>query len=177
MKKLLVLFTVCLSFISLSIKAQSDKQGYDCFILEGTFTEQIGKQHNMQQMTSGMNIGYRFITRMYAYGTWNVVRGLYKDDVTKTYYDSNLLGGGIGFNVASFGKVFNRVVDIDLRASAATSIGDPDWKQTTYGLGVYMKFKGAFSPVFGLDFKHTNSHSGLMPDYWTVGATIGIAIF
>ena len=82
------------------------------------------------------------------------------------------LGRGIGYSL--FRDPKGSIVDI--RAMLGTSVGNVDWKQTTYGIGFQWKILKGVSFILGLGFRHVNSRTSSMPDMNVVYGTIGISL-
>ena len=116
----------------------------------------------MTPTTLNFALGYQLTPRFFAFAKTEGSINLYKKDDVKTYFKSQALGGGLGF------KLFNpktTAQGVDLRLSVTNTIGNADWKYTSYNadLILYPNCKKSRSvPYIGLGFRHINSHtSGL----------------
>ena len=127
----------------------------------------------MKQLTFSGQVGYKIIPRMYVFVKGEGMTGLHKaDNGMKTWTQGSGLGGGIGF----------RLVDvvglgIDLKGTVLTTVGNADWKNTSYeGKVVFsMGTKLPIRPTFGIGFRHTDSRTAGIADYNGMVATIGIS--
>lgn len=132
------------------------------------------KQHNITPMFVGLNLGYYISPRLYAYARYEGLMGLSKVDGVQNYFKSTNLGGGIGY-VLGVIKETNDMSSVRLQVT--NSVGNVDWKNTTYTIGIYshrrLTRNGSWTPVIGLGFKHINSHTIGIRDCNSVFATIG----
>lgn len=108
----------------------------------------------------------------YAYITAEDNLSLYKSQNVKTYSNGTGLGGGLGV------KLLHRIESkhaLDVRAKALSSLGNPDWKRTTYDVSLawYMKSE-KFSPVVELGYRYIDSRTKSFDNYGNVYLSIGL---
>lgn len=173
MKKALFLFL--LAFLVLPMSAQ-EKEGNSfldkCVIevgINGGF-----KNKGYVPLSLNVNLGYQFAPRFYVFLKEEGMLHLYDKDGTKTYLKSEDLGGGIGVRLTNPKTCSDGV---DFRISVTNSIGNADWKHTTYDAQViwYANHETKrVSPYIGIGFKHINSHTTGIPNYNGVYVTAGI---
>lgn len=132
------------------------------------------KNKGMSPTSFGFNLGYQITKNIYAFAKAEGSINLYKKDDMKTYFKSQALGGGLGF------KLYNpktNSLGTDLRFAVTNTIGNADWKYTSYcaDLIIYSnnKKKRTVSPYFGLGFKHINSHTSGLSNWNGIIGTIG----
>ena len=85
-----------------------------------------GTSHDdVRPMELFVNAGYRFMPRMYVFAHAGGMFGLgEKTGGTRAYTRTPLLGGGLGYTLCS-----GDGVALDVRGSAASSLGKADWKR------------------------------------------------
>lgn len=99
-------------------------------------------------------------------------RSLYKSNEVRTYFDGESLGGGIGFHI--LGKK-SPLHAFDARLKVLSSIGNADWKRTSYDANIAWYLKGVmFSPVVELGYRHIDSRSTFMNNYDNIYVSLGI---
>ena len=127
----------------------------------------------MTPTTLNFALGYQLTPRFFAFAKTEGSINLYKKDDVKTYFKSQALGGGLGF------KLFNpktTAQGVDLRLSVTNTIGNADWKYTSYNadLILYPNCKKSRSvPYIGLGFRHINSHTSGLSNWNGITGTIG----
>lgn len=136
------------------------------------------KQHGIQPIIGATNIGWRILPQLSVYARWQGMKGLYDLNGNRTYFNAQNLGGGLEYTFAreSFG---NGSVLFGARAQMTAGIGSPEWKNTTYDLGLTMHLQpkcGKTNIYFGLGFRHINSHTTGLRDLNGIYGTIGFGI-
>lgn len=118
----------------------------------------------------GAKIGYRFIPRMYIFVHGGNTFGLYNEEHGQLYTKSATLGGGLGYTLWRHSNI-----DIDLRASAGSSIGNADWKQTVYDAGITFRIgrRSGIKALVGLGFRHASSRTAGIGTYNGFYGTVG----
>lgn len=178
-KAILMVLVVALSATGLNAQTSDSKSKvWDRLIFNPQLSAGF-KQHDVQPMIIGANIGYEFVPRFYAFIRAEGVYGLYENDGTRTWAKSNNLGGGLGFRLLG-GKeakgTGNFKDGLDLRLMAGTSVGHASWKQTFYDAGLQYYLRGsrfAISPTLGLGYRFTDSRTNAMRDMHTVYVSLG----
>lgn len=157
-----------------------DKAGdsfFDRFVLE-LGVDAGSRQHDIAPMGVGVNVGYGLSSRFYLYARYQGMMGLYDNGDSKTYFNTQNIGGGVGFTFhKGTGKGDTGLWD--LRAQITSSVGNVDWKNTSYDVGVYWRIKSKsskVSPVLGIGFRHINSHTAGIRDCNCIYGTIGFAL-
>lgn len=117
--------------------------------------------------------GIDVVPRLYVFFTSEENKTLYKKDDVKTYYDGSSLGGGLGVKLLNSDKTTQ---SLDIRAKVLSSVGNPDWKRTTYDASVawYLSGKQRFSPVLELGYRYIDSRSNNISNYGSLYVGIGI---
>ena len=144
----------------------------DKLLLEASFTAGM-KNKGMSPMSLNFNIGYNFTPSLYAFAKAEGVIGLYDKEGIKTYTKGTDLGGGLGVKLLNPKKTNER---LDLRVSIVNSIGNANWKHTTYQAEfiLYCNSKKTRTvPYIGIGFKHMNSHTAGIDNWNGIFATIG----
>lgn len=127
---------------------------------------------NVTPIDFSFNAQYDIIPIIYAFASVDRNLALYDADAENCYYEGELLGGGIGIHL--WGNNKDKHV-LDARLKVLTSIGNSDWKQTSYYtcLAWYMK-NLEFSPVVEIGFRHIDSKTSYLNDYRSVFLSIGL---
>lgn len=161
MKKAIFFLSICLfSCLTASAQKAQTKTFADRLMLEMGF-DATTKQHDVSPFGVSVNAGYRFTPRLYAYARYQGTIGLYENGDIRTYAKTQNVGGGIGYVVHKETRQ-SRTDLWSLRAQMTGSIGNVDWKNTTYDIGLYWQSKskcGKVAPTVGIGFRHTNSHT------------------
>lgn len=161
--------------LAMPIKAQNKEascSATDKLLLEANFTAGM-KNKGMSPMSLNFNVGYNFTPRFYAFAKAEGVIGLYDKDGVKTYTKGTDLGGGVGVKLFNPSKASE---GLDFRASVANSIGNADWKHTTYQAEITLycnSKKTRTSPYIGIGFKHMNSHTAGISNWNGIFVTLG----
>ncbi len=174
------IFFAILCLLSCLTTSAQDKTGnlfHDKIMLEMGFEAET-KQHDIFPIGINVNIGYKFTSRLYAYGRYQGIVGLYDDSNFNTYTKTQNIGGGIGYIFHK--EKHNAKTDLwSIRAQMTGSIGNPDWRNTTYDIGIFWQSKygcSRLSPILGLGFRHTNSHTQGIKNHNGIYASIGWGI-
>ncbi len=136
-------------------------------------------QHDVTPVFGGVNVGYEFAPRLYAFARAEVNTGLYEKDGERAWNSAGNLGAGLGFRLlGAKGCCGSRGVKdcLDLRAMAGSSIGHADWKQTFYDAGLEYYFRGrefGCTPTIGLGYRYVDSRTTGLRNYSSVYMTIG----
>ena len=97
---------------------------------------------------------------------------LYKEDDVKTFYKGESLGGGLGINILG---TRNSSHTLDVRLKVLSSIGNADWKRTSYDVNLAWYLKGIiFSPVVEVGYRFVDSRSDYIDNYKNAYLTLGI---
>ncbi|WP_288055315.1 hypothetical protein [Xylanibacter rodentium] len=135
------------------------------------------KGHRM--LSFGGNIGYEFLPKIYAFAHGESVTGLHDIGGMKTYTNTCNIGGGLGYKLfisSITGKNPSHDNSIDIYALMAASVGNTEWKQTVYEAGLKWKITKGISPILGLGFRHTNSHTAGVSNHNGIICSIGFGI-
>lgn len=171
------LFTLMFAFLVLPMNAQEYSEKGSAGFLDKCLVE-VGvnagfKNKGYAPLTMNANLGYHFLPRFYAFAKVEGTLLLYDKDGVKTYLKSQDLGGGLGVKLTNPKTCSD---GIDFRVSLTNSIGNADWKHTTYNANIiwYSNHKNKrTTPYIGLGFKHINSHSAGIPNYNGIYVTVG----
>ena len=132
------------------------------------------KYQCMRPMDITFKVNVDIVKKLYAYIAEENNHNLYKDGDFKTYYDSANLGGGLGVKLLDNDNTIHK---LDLRAGVLSSLGNADWKHTTYGVGLawYLGPKSrAFSPVVEMGYRYADTHTEGMKNYSGFYMSIGL---
>lgn len=135
------------------------------------------KQHDVTPVSYSLNIGYNISPKFYVFARMEGLYGLYQKNDIRVYNKSYNLGGGLGYNIwtdnseCKLGKSA-----FDIRTSITSSVGNADWKNTTYDAGIFFYLKNGkdFSPIIGLGFRHVTSRTAGLRDYNCIYASVGL---
>ncbi len=142
-----------------------DKLVLDLEVSSGT------KCDDMNPLTLGVNIGYKFIPRTYVFIHGANMFGHYDRNGTKTYINGANLGGGLAYVL-----IEDKDIDLELRGNVSAGLSD-SWKNTSYDIGLMMKVKSGVTNInFGVSFRHINSHTAGIDSYNGAFFTIGFGI-
>lgn len=121
-----------------------------------------------------LTVGYRLTNTFGVFAKGKQLWGMYKDGDYRTYFDSRNLGGGVYYN---FFKEAATANTWSANASVTTSIGNVNWKNTSYDIGVSYTIGGngkALNTTFGLGYRFINSRTDGMNNWNGLFARIGI---
>lgn len=74
---------------------------FDRFVLE-LGVDAGSRQHDIAPMGVGVNVGYSLSSRFYLYARYQGMMGLYDNGDSKTYFNTQNIGGGVGFTFHKF---------------------------------------------------------------------------
>lgn len=109
---------------------------------------------------------------MYVFVSSEGNQSFYKNDDVKTYYNGESFGGGLGVKLLGKKSASHA---LDVRMKVLTSIGNADWKRTSYDVNVawYLK-SNVFSPVVEIGYRYIDSLTGAIGNYGNVYLSVGI---
>lgn len=112
------------------------------------------------------------VKSFYAFVAIEDSKTLYKNEDIKSYLNSENIGGGLGVKFLNAGK---NTHSLDLRIKLLNSIGNADWKKTTFDSSIawYMPHE-KFSPVVELGYRFMNSHTAGIDNYSNIYMTLGL---
>jgi len=169
MKKLFII--ILLVQCSLSISAQSSRW-WDKLYLDGS-TVVTSKSKGFTTMGLDFHLGYKFIPSVYAFVAYNGGISLYKKDGVKDYFKSENLGGGVGY------RYYLNGIDkssLDFKASVTTSVGNVDWKNTTYTVGAYYRLPSrGVATQLGLGYRYMDSRTAGVSSRGGIFGSIGFS--
>lgn len=120
-----------------------------------------GKYHKLKPYTSDVNFGLDITKRFYMYISDENILCLRKKDGERNYFKSYNFGGGVGYSIFAFkSESKDSGLNIDMKAQVTTSVGNADWKNTAYTIGMYYRFTYSctdFQPYFGFGYKYIDS--------------------
>lgn len=134
------------------------------------------KQHHVTPLSASINVGINITSRFYGFVRLETPLGLYKKDDNKAYFNSTNLGGGLGYTLF-YEHNTKDYICLDLRASVTNSIGNVDWKNTTYDIGLYVRTrtrKSDITPYAGIGFRYINSHTNDIRDIYSPYIAVGL---
>lgn len=169
-----MVFTLVAMAVFATMNAQEGEVKHsviDDFHLE--FKMQSGfRQHGMTPLNADLQLSYEFVKRWSLLVTAEGGRMLYDD--SRTYIRNTSLGGGLTYVWVDEG-----CQRFDLRLQVLNTIGNPDWRQTTFDIGAtwYRKpEKRALVPVIGFGFRYQKSHTAEVQNWTGVYASIGLRL-
>lgn len=134
------------------------------------------KQHDINPCFANFGLGYNFSRRLYAGVKAEYQLGLHEENGLKTYKRNTDLGACVGYQLdkpAEHGTTF------DLQVSFLNSIGNADWKNTTYDIGIIMRNNSTNKKVFpyiGIGFRYIDSHTNGMSNHAGLYASLGVKL-
>ena len=165
-KKLLMLLFVCMT-MSVTAFAQKDAKDnilWDVELGLGT------KYKGLQQSNLSLELGYRIADFVYPYFRTESSLMLYKRDGTKTYGNTWNIGGGAGFIVYKSNKQGKDPFTLELTGNVTTSVGNYDYKNTSYYGGVRLRSDGVF---LGLGYRYMSAHGHEFHNYSAFVISVG----
>ena len=132
------------------------------------------KYECMKPLDISFKVDVDIVKKLYAFIDEENNHNLYKDGDFRTYYSSANLGGGLGVRLLDSEKTKHK---LDLRAGVLSSIGNADWKKTTYAVGLawYLGSKShTFSPVVEMGYRYANSRTEGLKNYSGFYMSIGL---
>lgn len=120
-----------------------------------------------------VNLGYRFIPKMYAFVQAGRMYGLYDKNRGESYAKSSDLGGGLGYN---FCRTDDGLLELDLRAAAKAGIGSDSWKHVTYDAALVGRIGRSIKINIGIGFRHVSSRTAGIGSYNGLFCTLGFGL-
>lgn len=182
------IFTLILTMSALMMQAQETGNSYKTTYQSQSVIERfksdittsaVCENKGRRMLSFGGNIGYEFLPKIYAFAHGESVTGLHNIGGMKTYTNTCNIGGGLGYKLfisSVTGKSPSRDNSIDIYALMAASVGNTEWKQTVYEAGLKWKITKGISPILGLGFRHTNSHTAGVSNHNGIICSIGFGI-
>lgn len=179
---ILSLLLLLISALSVSAQDKDDKTEKLSDKIAANIIDEIDfgvglKQHGVTPLFAGINLGYHIIPRLHVYARYEGMIGLSNVGDNRAYDKTWNLGGGIGYTFYYMKYKGETTTKWSVRAQVTNSIGSVDWKNTSYSIGVYSQCKStkfARSPLFGIGFKHINSHTEGIRDYNSLFVCMGL---
>ncbi|MCR4773278.1 MAG: DUF481 domain-containing protein [Prevotella sp.] len=173
MKRTWLLIGLLLIGMVVPMMAQENKSFADRLMFEINMGAGV-KQHGITPITATFNAGVNVTKRFYAFASVEGMTGLYKNGAVKTYERAANIGGGLGYNLWTNKSGSDA---LDLKASATTTVGGSNWKNTAYTVQLveYLGAKNSsVKPFFGLGYRYIDSHHSAFANYGNVYVTIGL---
>ncbi len=168
MKKFIYATTLLLALTTVKMNAQTFMERIHFEASAGTGL----KNNGIKPIDFSFKFHVDVIPISYAFITIEDNISLYKDNGTKTYFNGTSLGGGLGI------KLLNRTRSIhvlDVRAKALGSLGNPDWKRTTYDVSLAWYIKTyRFSPIVELGYRYLDSRIKGFDNYGNAYISFGL---
>lgn len=129
--------------------------------------------HDVSPMAFNAALGWRFQPRMYVFAQVSGLIGLDNRLNQHTYSRTTNIGGGIGYNILPNHFLIS---GLDLKCSVTTSIGNYEWKNTAYKIGVTIPLakKSVIKPALDLSYTYYDSRTSALPNVSSVSGGISI---
>lgn len=129
--------------------------------------------HDVSPMAFNAALGWRFQPRMYVFAQVAGLIGLDNRLNQKAYSSTTNIGGGIGYNILPNHLLFS---GLDLKCSVTASVGNYEWKNTAYKIGVTIPLtkKSLIKPALDLSYTFYNSRTSALPNISSVSGGISI---
>ena len=129
----------------------------------------------LQQVNLAFDAGYLLFDRVYPYFRYESSLMLYKHAGLKTYGNTSNIGGGLGVILTQWTETDKRGNEekfkIELTGNVTTSVGNRDYKNTSYYAGLRLRYDDSFV-AFG--YRYMNSRDDLMPNYSAFVVSFGL---
>ena len=111
-------------------------------------------------LSQNLDLGVMLGRRLYPFASLGNDWLLCKQDGVRTYGNTTLLGGGLGFRALNNPE---QRMSLDVRMKVQQSIGSHSMNCTLYDVSAYARLGGkVFVPMFGVGVRHEHMHtSGL----------------
>lgn len=139
--------------------------------ISGTATT---KNKGWEDMRLTVDAGYHVLPRLTIFARCENDLHLYDKHDTRTFERGTNLGGGLAFSLTNPVKSPEA---LDLQLSVTNSVGNADWKNTTYGASLLFYRNYAqhhVAPFIGLGYQYAVSHSSGITNFSGMTGTIGI---
>lgn len=177
MKKIVFAIMLMLSLSTGASYAQSFLDRLHFEVSEGVAL----RHNNIRQYDTSLKLSVDVTKWLYGFAAYEGNVDLYSKGDAKTYFSGTSLGGGLGFKLWNDA---NEPIALDLRLSALTSLGGTNkylggesWKRTNYDASLVMYLnsnkKHYFTPILGLGYRYTDSHTIGIKNMGNLYATIG----
>jgi hypothetical protein len=169
MRKLLLII-VC--FYSVLVSAQENSLTNKLYL--NVTTDVTTESKGLTSYGADFQLGYKFIPSLYAFATFNGSLSLYDKDGVKDHIKTTNLGGGLGYRLSPND---NTSCCFDIKTSASVSVGNVDWKNTTYEAGVFCRFTSkGLAPQLGLGYRYQDSHTAVVSSRGCIFASLGFSL-
>ena len=129
------------------------------------------KYKGLQQANWSLDLGYKIADLFYPYVRTERSLMLYKRDGVKTYGNTWNIGGGAGFIVyKGVDKHDKEPFTIEVTGNVTTSVGNYDYKNTSYYGGVRLRSDGVF---LSLGYRYMSAHGHEFHNYSAFVISIG----
>lgn len=130
------------------------------------------KSHGISPLDLSFKLNMDIVPITYIFATAEGNLSLFDVNATKTYTQTQSLGGGVGIKLLN-GVKSNHA--LDFRVKGLWCIGNTDWSRSSYdaSLAWYMKSE-RFSPVVELGYRYIDSHSKGIDNYGNLYVSVGI---
>ena len=135
------------------------------------------KYKGWENASLSVDAGYHVLPRLTLFARCESNLHLFDKNDTRTFDRSLNLGGGLSFSLTNPVKSPEA---LDLQLSVTNSVGDADWKNTSYGASVlfYHNYSGhRVAPYIGLGYRYSASHTTGIKDFSGLTGTIGIRFY
>ena len=132
------------------------------------------KYKGWENASLSVDAGYHVLPRLTLFARCESNLHLFDKNDTRTFDRSLNLGGGLSFSLTN---PIKSPEALDLQLSVTNSVGDADWKNTSYGASVlfYHNYSGhRVAPYIGLGYRYSASHTTGIKDFSGLTGTIGI---
>lgn len=129
--------------------------------------------HDVSPMAFNAALGWRFQPRMYLFAQVSGIIGLDNRLNQHAYSRTANIGGGVGFNLLPDKFLFS---GLDLKCSVTTSVGNYEWKNTAYKVGITIPLarKSLIKPALDLSYTYYDSRTSVIPNVSSVSGGISI---
>jgi len=169
MKRIMTLsLCVCTAmlFCAVDAIAQSTKDGItNPLHIEASLGAGTPCKNNMPIDVS-IDLSYTFAKKYSIHATTQTSYFLPKDGITTNYNRTTNLGGGFGYVFLPQKK--DQLGDFELRALVTTSVGDSEFKNTSYNIGIYWyghSEKHRLVPLVGVGYNFKTFSNNNLSNY------------
>lgn len=166
--KTIAMLLFCLASLSANAESFVDRLHFEASAATGF------ESNDMTPIDFSFKAHADVISSIYVFVSAEGNKSLYESSGARTYLSGESLGGGLG--VQLLGKK-SALHALDIRAKAMTSVGNTDWKRTSYdaGLAWYIKTqKSLFSPVVEVGYRYIDSRESVIENYSGLYVSFGI---
>ncbi|MCC8070494.1 MAG: hypothetical protein LIO90_01670 [Bacteroidales bacterium] len=174
MKKTILILAGLMLILSCGLSANAQERLWAEKLYINLSTNAGIKHKSMAPVWLDFSAGWKVVPQLYVFGSCQpgfCIVNCEPENLSISFTD---LGGGLGWRFLQNDSEFK---SLDLRVSVLTTVGNSNWKHTSYGADIMWRLPSCSlgSLAFALGYKFYDIRSSSLPSMGTVTATIGFS--